>query len=307
MTKLWLSVLCLALAATSVIRCDSDSSDSDSNGSDGDSGLEDSAACNAIAQYLSGDVTAPADQSRLLSSFFNDFDFDIRAFLLRNLPKLLLGDDFTFDIDVLSDNFDSFQNFTSLPIVQSILGNFSTAFENVTQTAESETSEIDRPLIRTQVEQLLSTFLAAIVPCELQEFGGIIRNLFEIDIFGGLVARAECNVGFLVVDNFITAANATQGLLPDVLQLNDGLIQTTPFIFGENYIHTLVSFVIQPIITPFTSIQDATDRVNDVVVTYVNTFKMCGPGLANVIGDAFGRLFNELFLNFIIESQGLEI
>ena len=117
MTKLWLSVLCLTLAATSVIRCDSDSGDSDGNGFDVDFGLDERAACNAIAQYLSGDVTAPADLSQLLSSFFNDFNFDIRAFLLRNLPKLLLGDDFTFDIDVLSDSFDSFQNFTTLPVV----------------------------------------------------------------------------------------------------------------------------------------------------------------------------------------------
>ena len=165
MTKLWLSVLCLVLAATSVIRCDSDSSSdrsSDNNGADGDSGVQDSAACSAIAQYLSGDVTAPADQSQLLDSFFNDFDFDIVDFLLQNLPELIVSNEFTFDIQILRWNFENFQNFINSPVVHPLLGDYSTAFEIV---AQSPTDVVNRPLIRNDVKQLLMKFLNAIEPC----------------------------------------------------------------------------------------------------------------------------------------------
>ena len=304
MTKLWLSVLCLVLAATSVIRCDSDSSSdrsSDNNGADGDSGVEDSAACSAIAQYLSGDVTAPADQSQLLDSFFNDFNFDIEQFALKKLPELVVnGHDFTFDIQVLRANFDNFRNFINSSVVQPILGDFLTAFESVAQAAESsQTSDIDRVMIKNQVRQLLTKFKAAIEPCELDRFDRKIRNLFEIDIFGQLVAIAECNAGFNSVNGFIAAANATVGLFPDILEITFDFVEIIPFVIGENYVLTVILLIVRPYFFPFESREDAAEKIFDVFTTYIDTDDLCGIVPSGPIIDIFDRLFNEEYLDFI--------
>ena len=305
MTKLLLSILCLALAATSVIRCDSDSS-SDSDGSEGDSGVEDSAACRAIAQYLSGDVTAPADQSQLLSSFFNDFNFDVDAFAQSNLPELIASNEFTFDIQVLRENFENFRNFINSSVVQPILGDFSTAFETVALTAQSQTGDIDRSMIRDDAEELMAEFLAAIEPCELAGFGRKIRNLFQIDIFGQLVASAECNAGFVALGGFIAAANATQGLRPDILEITDDLVRVSPFVASENYIRIQVTFVILQAFNRFESVQDATDAVNAAFMAYIDTDDLCGIVPSSGTVATFNRLFNVEFLSSLIELLGLE-
>ena len=298
------SVLCLALATTSVIRCDSDSSDSEGIGANGDSGVEDSVACRAIAQYLSGDVTAPADQSQLLDSFFNNFNFDIEAFLLSNSPELIVSNDFTFDIQVLRGNFEDFQIFLNSADVQPILGEFRAQFEAVVQSVEDAT-QIDRPLIRSQVNQLIVDFVDAIEPCDLK-FGDTIRNLFEIDIFGQLVASEECRLGFAEALDFIAAANDTGGLRPDVLEINEDFIAIIPFAFGENYIDTTVSLLLRPVFFPFNSTADAAISVNDVFMTYIDSETLCGIPRIPAIVAIFDRLFNEQFLDFVIDTQGLE-
>ena len=304
MTKFWFSVLCLALAATSVIRCDSDSSSdnsSDGNGANGDSGVEDSVACSAIAQYLSGDVTAPADQSQLLDSFFNDFNSDLQAFVLQNLPKLIVSNDFSFGITVLRCNFESFQNFIGSSDVQQILGDFFTAFESVVQTVEmiSEADDIDRPMIKRRVVQLLTDFLDAIEPCELDRYNRKIRNLFETDIFGQLVAIAECNAGFNVFGGLVAAANATQGFFPDILEILGGFVPITPFITGENYIRTLVPTIVAPYFFKFTSREEAAVVVNDAFLAFIDTDDICGVALGESDIEFFNFLYNEQYLDFI--------
>ena len=310
MTKLWFIVLCLALAAISVIRCDSDSSSSsDSNGSEGDSGVEDSAACSAIAQYLSGDVTAPADQSQLLSSFFDDFDFDIIAFTVYNLPKLIVTNEFSFDIQILRGNFENFRNFIASSDVESILGDFSTAFEGVVEAAGmiSEADDIDRPMIRQNVEQLLSDFLDAIEPCELDRYNRKIRNLFKIDIFGQLVASVECVVGEAAVPGLVAAANATQGIRPDILEINDAFIKIIPFAIARNYIRVLIELFIRPLFYPFESIEDAAETVNELFMMTLNTEDLCGVNPVDAVVEIFDPLFNVQALNFVIETQGLDL
>ena len=306
------TLLCLALAVVTVIRCDDQSSNVNDDDSPrvGNIDEETSDACDVIRRFITSDITARPKQSRLLRRYFTDFD--TRRFLLRLLPRIIVTNDFTFKMPFLRGNLNKFLSLMRAPEVESLLGDLRLDFEALLVSIDS-LNETDTEILQGKVTRLRDIFQNAVDSCEfpfgnrrIKKIRGKIRNLFNINIFSSLLATSQCNFGDANFDDVVANANATAGEKPTIFKIIEIFADITPFIVVEDYVDLYVTAVLRPIFYPFANRTEAEIAVNQLFVTFVDANAICGgdPFPPEVI-ELFDYFYNVELLEYVVAKHGL--